>query len=201
MHKTTSIIHSEHRRLAAVLNCFSAVLDDVVQRGSQADLDLFEAMLNYLKSFVFTFHHPKEDAYLFPVLRQRSADAAELIERLEADHARGAILSQELRDAFAHFREHGDEAALAAFHAAAQAYKQFEWQHMSTEERQIMPLAEKCLTQEDWVQLDAVFSDHQDPLFGDKPQAEFAGLMSEIVNRAPAPHGLGAAAPKSKPDG
>ncbi len=193
MHKTTSIIHGEHRRLAAVLTCFSGVLDDVVQRGSAVDLDLFDAMLNYLRSFVFTFHHPKEDAHLFPLLRQRSAEAAELIEQLETEHARGALLSQTLHEAFDNYRTHGTPAALAEFHAAAQTYKQFEWQHMSTEERKILPLAERCLTDADWRQLDAVFSDHDDPLFGDKPSAEFAGLMSEIVNRAPAPHGLGAA--------
>lgn len=189
MHKTASIIRAEHRRLAAVLNCLDGVLDDVQADKLQPDFDLFDAVLNYLETFLYRFHHPKEDSHLFPTLLRRSPEAQAVIDRLEAEHEKGEALTKRLRETLTQYRTEGAP-GLDAFREAAKAYHQFEWQHMGTEEREVLPLAERILTEEDWQTLDAVFTDHDDPVFGDKPQAAFGQLLSSIVNQAPAPHGL-----------
>ena len=47
------------------------------------------------------------------------------------------------------------------------------------------------LTDEDWADIDAAFTDHDAPLFGDKAKAEFSKLFMRIAEYAPAPYGLG----------
>jgi hypothetical protein len=64
---------------------------------------------------------------------------------------------------------------------------------MSLEERQIMPLAEKTLTADDWAELDAAFAANRDPLTGHEPEDDYRALFTRIVNALPAPLGLGAA--------
>jgi len=151
-----------------------------------------EEVLSYLESFLFRFHHPKEDAYLFPKLLQRAPELAPVLEQLEQEHDRGAALIQEMREALTAYRE-GGPFGFRAFRDVALEYRELERRHMRTEESEVLLTADRVLTTEDWAELDAIFTAHDDPVFGDRPQAEFGQLVSVIVNRAPAPHGLGEA--------
>ena len=65
--------------------------------------------------------------------------------------------------------------------------------HMAMEEQQILPLAEKYLTERDWSDLDEAFGANRDPLTGHDPEADYQALFTRIVNIVPAPIGLGAA--------
>jgi hypothetical protein len=62
---------------------------------------------------------------------------------------------------------------------------------MAMEEREILPLAERVLTEEDWSELDEAFGANRDALAGSLPEAEYAALFSRIVHLVPAPVGLG----------
>ncbi|PZQ76923.1 MAG: hemerythrin [Variovorax paradoxus] len=68
----------------------------------------------------------------------------------------------------------------------------FYLQHMAMEECDILPLAERVLTAEDWADLDAAFAEPAPP--GELPDAAYQALFTQIVNQVPAPLGLGAAA-------
>jgi hemerythrin-like domain-containing protein len=48
------------------------------------------AMVYYIDAFPERFHHPKEDRYLFRLLRMRHPAAVKLIERLETEHRAGS---------------------------------------------------------------------------------------------------------------
>ncbi|MDX1653881.1 MAG: hemerythrin domain-containing protein [Candidatus Competibacteraceae bacterium] len=191
MHKTSTLIRSEHRRLAAVLNCLIGVLDDVQARHQEPDFQLFQEVLDYLESFLYRFHHPKEDSHLFPALRRRAPDQAEaVLERLEAEHQRGPELIGRLRESLARYRQQGP-VGFQGFRDAVEDYRQFEWQHMGTEEREVLPLAERTFSEQDWAGLDEVFNAHDDPIFGDQTRTALGRRLSSIVSHAPAPHGLG----------
>ena len=69
---------------------------------------------------------------------------------------------------------------------------------MSDEENEVIPLARKHLTPEDWDAIDAAFLGHADPLVGVEAGAEYRALFTRIVNLAPPPIGLG---PASRTDG
>jgi hemerythrin-like domain-containing protein len=191
MSETLKIIRAEHRRLAAVINCFVSVLQEIKDRDHPAELEMFEQVVVYFEQFLYRFHHPKEDEYLFPRLLQRAEKSAEVIERLESEHVEGKDILVKLRTNLDNYRDKQDEATFESFYNIAMVYRDFEWHHMSTEEREILPLAEKSLTENDWAELDAIFTAHEDPVFGRKQKDEFSDLASRIVNLAPAPHGLG----------
>ena len=80
-----------------------------------------------------------------------------------------------------------------AFEQAAEHYVGFYLAHMAIEEQQVLPLAERVLTREDWAELDAAFGANRDPLTGHEPEAEYRALFTRILNIVPAPIGLGAA--------
>ena len=61
---------------------------------------------------------------------------------------------------------------------------------MGREEKELLPLAEKCLTVGDWKEIDAAFSGHTDPLLREAPTEDYRKLFRRIVNLAPPPSGL-----------
>ena len=79
----------------------------------------------------------------------------------------------------------------AAFEKAVESYVDDHLAHMRTEEREILPLAQQVLTDDDWAELDAEFQKNKDPLTGHEPADEYRDLFSRIVRMAPAPIGLG----------
>jgi hemerythrin-like domain-containing protein len=81
--------------------------------------------------------------------------------------------------------------AVDTFAAAVGEYVDSHWRHMRLEEDVVMPLAEQRLTEADWQPIDAAFQANEDPLFGTRPREEFRGLFARILNRAPAPVGVG----------
>ena len=79
--KAIDIIHDEHRSLAAVLHGMLYLVRDIRLRGTEPKFDVLGAMVYYIDAFPERFHHPKEDAYLFRLLKLRYRDAAPLIEK------------------------------------------------------------------------------------------------------------------------
>ena len=190
--KAIGIIHDEHRSLAAVLHGMLYLVRDIRLRGTEPKFDVLGAMVYYIDAFPERFHHPKEDAYLFRLLKLRYRDAAPLIDQLEAEHRAGAEKIRTLEQALARYQQ-GGAAEFPAFAEAVQAYAAFHWDHMRAEEDKLIPLARKHLTAEDWKEIDAAFTGHSDPLFGAKAEAEYHDLFRKIVNLAPPPIGVGPA--------
>ena len=190
------IIHDEHRSLAAVLHGMLYLVHQIRDRGTRPDFGLLGAMTYYIDAFPERFHHPKEDQYLFRLLRMRRPDAALLLDRLESEHRAGAEKIRTLEQALARY-QHGGAAEFSNFLAAVEAYAAFHWDHMRAEEAELLPLAEQHLSPGDWEAIDAAFLGHTDPMQGAKPGAEYEALFSRIVNLAPPPIGLGPAPPRA----
>ena len=188
--KTLRIIREEHRTLAAVLHGMLHIVRDVGGRASEADFRVLEAMVYYIDTFPERFHHPKEDRYLFRVLRQRAPQAGPLLDRLETEHRAGAEKIRALEQSLARFHA-GGEAEFSNFSTAVEAYAKFHWDHMHAEESEIFPLAEKHLSAADWKEIDAAFEGHADPLLGEEAGARYDALFSRIVALAPPPIGVG----------
>ena len=185
-----SIILEEHRSLSAVIQSLGILAREARDPGLVADYELFTVILDYIEGFSNRFHHPKEDEYLFAALRRRCAEANQALEVLELDHARGDELLRDLRYLLARCRV-GGAAAVDTFAAAVGEYVDFHWRHMRLEEDVVMPLAEQRLTEADWQPIDTAFQANEDPLFGARPREEFRKLFGLILNRAPAPVGVG----------
>lgn len=193
--QTLRILRDEHRTLAAVLLGLRSLVRDIRSGRIGPDFRLLGAMLYYIDIFPERFHHPKEDAYLFRLLRLRSHAAQALIERLEDEHRAGQRRIRELFQALTRY-EQGGAPELYAFCDLAESYVDFELAHMRSEETELLPLAEQQLLAQDWEEIDAAFLDHADPLFGASAADGFRQLFSRIVNLAPPPIGVGPEAVK-----
>jgi branched-chain amino acid transport system ATP-binding protein len=190
MSAAVTIIKDEHRSIAAVLHGLRYLVDEIGAGRMPPDFTLFSAMLRYIQEFPDKLHHPKEDDYLYRVLRQRNLAAATLLDELQAEHVLGRELTSDLVHALQDYQRKGRE-GLDEFDRTLQAYTEFHWSHMRKEEEQTLPLAEKALTAEDWKTIDAAFQSNNDPIIGIDVRREFRELFRHIANLAPPPIGVG----------
>lgn len=189
-HAAARIIREEHAAVAAMLRSILLLTEQSQRQKALPDFAALRAMLFYVDEFPEKRHHRKESELLFPKLRARAPLSRELLDRLEEDHTRGEYKIRELEHALLGFEMLG-EPRRAAFEFAATRYVEFYLAHMALEEREILPLAERALSEQDWVILDEAFAANQDPLIGHEPEPDYRALFTRIVNIVPAPIGLG----------
>jgi branched-chain amino acid transport system ATP-binding protein len=188
--KAIDIIRNEHRAVAAVLQALQAVVDGIRIHGRAPDFQMLAALVEYICEVPEKLHHPKEDQVLFAHLRQRGGAMAPLLDRLQAQHLEGAAMIRDLQGALIRYVARGPE-AFGGFDAQVRQYADFQWEHMRTEERELLPQARQSLTEADWADIDAAFEANREPWSG--PAGDFRSLLSHIVNLVPPPHGLGPA--------
>lgn len=186
--KAITIIQDDHRNLWRIMQTMDAVADEL-DAGGAVDTDFFNAVFDYIETFVDQAHHHKEDGYLFRLMRARNERAAALIERLEEQHRVAPVHLKALRDRLTASAGHG--LGNSDFTRALRDYTKALRDHVRTEEKDLMPMAKDVLTEADWLEIDTAFLDNRDPLFGDEAKAEFRELYHRIAALAPESVGLG----------
>ena len=183
------IIKDEHRKLWRIAITVDQVLDDMQAEG-KVDGAFLGSVFDYFEQFVDDCHHPKEDDYLFRLLRQRSPEAAALLDRLEAEHRDAPANLKGLRDKLA--RAASGQLPVADLAEALRGYLAGLKEHVRIEEKEIFPLAAAALTAADWQEIDTAFLNNADPAFGTQAQAGFRELFHRVASLAPESVGLGA---------
>ena len=177
-------IGDEHRSLAAVLHGLEFLVREARDAGKPPSFALLRAMLHYIKVFPEALHHPKEDAYLFRKLRERTSEFDETLTELEQQHVTGRQFVKELEQSIDSYEKdpgHGFD----AFAAAVARFASAQMQHMRLESKVILPAAREHLTAEDWAEIDRAFADNGDPRFSADNDEEFRQLFTRILNLAP----------------
>jgi branched-chain amino acid transport system ATP-binding protein len=182
------IISEDHTNLWRLATTIDKIADEIAG-GAAVDTQLFQSIFDYLEHFVDAFHHPKEDDFLFRLLRLRSVEAHVLLDSLQQEHREGP-------DSLRLLRARAAEVALGrhtaqAFAADLHGYTEVLKSHIRTEEKYLMPMARAALTVDDWSEIDGAFLNNQDPLFGETAKAEFRELFHRIASLAPESLGLG----------
>ncbi|MDZ7839384.1 MAG: hemerythrin domain-containing protein [Gammaproteobacteria bacterium] len=188
--KSLSIIRNEHRNLGAVLYSLETLLGEI-EKGKNPDFQVFHGLLTYIDRFLDEYHHPKEELYLFPVLRKRCPEISAALDERQQEHHDGEKLFAEVLKALSAYEFLGGD-ELDRFGTTLRRYTAFERKHAMEEEKRILPAAEERLTPGDWEEIDAAFMANEDPLFGHAPRVGFESLHSFITSLVPAPYGLGA---------
>lgn len=186
------ILRDEHRSMAAVLHAWMDRLSRARTPGVPPDTTLMQAMLRYLHDFPLAVHHPKEEAHLFSLLRERDPTLGPELDELQRQHRRDQALLAGLAQRLAALAEAGDGAARATalreLDEAVQAYAAFLWNHLGREEAVILPAAQRCLTADDWDYIDAAFARQRDPGFGTDIEQACRQLFARIVDADPGVH-------------
>ena len=185
-------IRDEHNALSAMLRSLRMLLAEHRRKGTLPDFSVLRAMLFYIDEFPEKLHHPKESELLFPKLRARCPEATAVLDRLDRDHASGEHSIRELEHQLLAFEVMG-ESRRETFERSVNSYVDFYLKHMAVEETEVLPLAQRALSAEEWAELDTAFLANRDPLTGCEPEDAYRPLFHKIAMTAPAPIGLGPA--------
>ena len=189
--RSLQIIRDEHASLAAMLQSMRMLVERGPDESRKNFFDVVRAMLFYIDEYPERLHHPKESNLLFPKVVKASPKVLGAVDRLERDHMYSEKAARELQHLLMAWEQLGPSRR-AAFQEAFSKYIDFYLDNMKLEEEVILPEAEKTLSASDWAEIDAAFEKNADPLTGKyPPTAEYENLFSLIVQRAPAPIGLG----------
>ncbi len=188
-------IQSEHRDYARVLSCLLATMDKIIGDDARRltlrnfqlnanvvhNLDLLFSIVYYIRVFPDQFHHPKEERYLFKVVRHRSPETGGILDELVRQHATGVHQIDELDVALKAY-EKNYPAGLEDLAAKAESFVALQREHMSLEEEKVIPVAKAVLTEDDWREIDNAFDGNSDPLFGENLETGFHSLHDHIVS-------------------
>lgn len=188
--RAISIIKREHKNLGAVLYSLEKLIEEI-EAGKQPEFAIFHGLLTYIDRFLDRYHHPKENLYLFPALLERDPKTESLLHELGQQHTEGEILFVGVLKALSAY-EFSGAAEFEHFRDRVLEYCSFEREHAIREETEVLPRAEAALKAEDWERIDAAFAENSDPMFGPDWDSDFSRLFDDLVNRLPAPLGLGA---------
>ncbi|GAA4345793.1 hemerythrin domain-containing protein [Variovorax defluvii] len=172
--------HAEHVGFSRLLD----LLEDQLARfreGESPDLPLMLEIVSYLREYGDSFHHPREDA-AFECLVARDPTLRLPINRLLQEHRVIAFAGDELAARLNQVI--GDAVVLrATVEAAAALYLAYYRNHLSTEERLILPRAAVLLTEQDRETVARAAPAGPDPLFGAAPTATYRRLRELMAAR------------------
>jgi Uncharacterized conserved protein len=189
-HEALNVILAEHEALAGILLSLRLMSEWNSSTITANHFEVMRGMLFYIDEFPERLHHVKETEVLFPKICARSPKACEIIARLDHEHARGEAAILELQHLLLAWEIVGEPRRMA-FQEAAKHYVEFYLDHMRLEERELLPIAEKVLTDQDWQEIDAAFSENRDPRTGRYPAGElYENLFNRILTNAPVPIGF-----------
>jgi hemerythrin-like domain-containing protein len=95
-------------------------------------------------------HHSSEDAGLWPLVRQRNPAAAELLDSMEADHARIAPAADAVAAAARAYTDTTADAARAALVGALDGLVEVLVPHLDREVAEAMPVVAASITNREW---------------------------------------------------
>lgn len=192
-HKSLTIIRQEHAALSAMLQSMQMMAAKGPGDHPEKFFDVLRAMLFYVDEFPERLHHPKETQLLFPKIARHVPECGAVIARLDRDHQQGERAVRELQHLLLGWELLG-ESRRARFMEQLGRYLNFYLEHMHVEEHDVLPHAEKVLTESEWAELDSAFEANRDPLSSGAPVDDtYARLFTRIVMTAPEPVGLGPA--------
>ncbi|RVW06949.1 hemerythrin domain-containing protein [Prescottella agglutinans] len=142
------VVHDALRRdLERTEHVLQAPRIDEHQRGAVSD------HTHWMMAFLHE-HHRAEDHGLWPLLRRTAPDAAPVLDRMDADHARIAPEADRLDTAAAMFHDNGSPSARSEFTRSLATLEEVLLPHLRQEEDEAMPLVARNLTAAQWVQWD-----------------------------------------------
>ncbi|HPK30963.1 hemerythrin domain-containing protein [Ottowia sp.] len=190
-HRSLEIIRDEHSSLAAMLQSMRMLVARGPRDNPKNFFDVLRAMLFYIDEFPERLHHPKETELLFPRVLKAVPELGVAVARLDRDHEYTEKAVRDIQHLLLGWELLG-ESRRETFTDAFDRYVNLYLAHMQLEEKEVLPAAEKHLTEEDWQAVDAAFEKNCDPLTGKfKPEPMYDRLFTRIVQNAPAPIGLG----------
>ena len=177
-------IRGEHRSIAAVVNGLRFVLREAVDKEQAPNIPLLRAMLFYFKTFPDALHHPREEEFLFKLLRSRAPEYDDLLAATEEQHHEQSLMIEKIEASLDLYESTREPSALREMCSLADRFSDHLWAHMNMEEKNILPACLEYFGDVDWRRIKEVFEGHADPRFDSDRESGFENLFTRIMNVA-----------------
>jgi hemerythrin-like domain-containing protein len=185
MSDSISLWQAEHVNFATLLDLLEEQLD-LFHRGKKPDYEMMLDIMFYMTHYPDVLHHPREDLAFERVL-ELDASSRPIVDDLAEQHIRlkdfGDVLVRSLENIV-----DGSITARDRVEVPGRAYIAEFRNHMLKEEKAILPLAAKLLSDGDWAAIGAAIKHIDDPVFGTKSEERYASLRQQIAREARASH-------------
>lgn len=173
--------HTEHAYFKRLLDLLQDQVA-VFETGQRPSYALMEDIISYLRGYSDKFHHPREDV-AFARLEARYPSMAPVFARLRQEHRVIANAGEKL---LALLESIQDDAILprSEVETAASTYLVYYENHIGREEREVLPIAARTLSREDWEAVERAAPAGSDPLFGPGPEQHYKDLRRQIALEA-----------------
>jgi len=173
--------HAEHVRFSQLLDLLDAQVAEF-HEGDDPDLGAMCDIVSWLRDFGDRFHHPREDI-AFDRMVMRDPALRLPINRLLQEHRAIAFAGEQLvtllKEAIA-----GGVVLRSSIEASAALYLNYYRHHLATEERQIVPMAARLLTPQDWDAVAGSNPSASDPLSAAARSDAYQALRELMTTRA-----------------
>jgi hemerythrin-like domain-containing protein len=138
-----------------VFRTYFGSADAIIAGASRGDAEQTALVASYLDNVLrfLDAHHGGEDAVVWPVLTERCPQAAELLARMEGQHAAIHELRERAGSRLVAWTASGDPEDGRELAAALQSLAAEIEVHFGEEEAEILPLASRNMAPEEWGQL------------------------------------------------
>ncbi|HXK55262.1 MAG: hemerythrin domain-containing protein [Gammaproteobacteria bacterium] len=177
MHKLLRKLSTDHRNLEKILAILTTQLDNFFA-GRESNFDLKIELMEYLEAFADHGHHPLENL-IFEVARKRVEGHDELFQRLARQHQDLARLTRTFRHSLEGIL-HEAVMSRAELETQGREYIALQHLHIALEDREVFPLLDAELTEDDWKTISSNLPKHDDPVFESPDQIRFATLMTYL---------------------
>lgn len=171
-------LYQEHRNIEKLLAVLERELE-VFDTGARPDYEVIRAIIGYFEVYPALYHHPQEDQVLVK-LELRDPAAAAKVGNLAREHKEGAERLRRVVQAVDSVLA-DRELLRQDVDAIVRNFIDNERRHMEMEERYFFPVAAQALLPDDWVDIAAAVTAHQDPLFSEVAEGRFEGLRAHIL--------------------
>ena len=182
MSDTVLLLRLEHENTAKLLDIIEAQLGKLDQ-AEDIDCELIGMVVDYLRSYSDTCHHPKEDL-IFHALRERNPDAVKVVGDLAQEHVDMAKMTEALAREVEAAQEGKHRVSKLKLKTPLTEFLVSYRRHLAMEEKHFFPAALRDLTDGDWEEIEFDTFDRKDPLFSEAVETRFARLRELILTRS-----------------
>lgn len=172
------VLRSEHEGVIAVLDQLERA-SAAVEQGVPIGTDIFSDAEEFFVVFVDHCHHSKEEQEVFP--RLEGGTAGDLVRKLESAHERGRELSRAYAASVRSYSP-GDVTSGKRLAAAARAYDGFLREHIADESRDLFPVMEATMSDDDGTMVEA-FERIEEEEIGPGTHERLHDMIDELPGR------------------
>lgn len=182
MQRAIEIMHDRQRAMTSALLALRTIARTSLKAGTPPDFAQLRRLFRYVERFPQKLHQPAEEKHLFLAVMRRDPSAERAVKRARRDHATCLGYLDRLRAALAYW-EQGDPKAGPQVAVLADDYVRFARLHARIETRDVLSVALKALSDQDWCAIEQAYDAVDDPLARSRTRADCTAALHAMDGR------------------